>query len=273
MSYPGSPTFLQRCRSSRWLGIVAAATHVFFTGSLALQAAPIPSDKPAAYPSWWFQREVVKRINPNDTTPSWLSGSYLAADDFAAVNVGQLKQIATAAYDELNAHLPGGAGATLDTLVKSWFQVDGSNNFLFDAQGKRQPKVTPQTNDFTAANLGQLKAVAKPFYDRLIAVQFASAYPWTNTSADDYASANLGQLKRVFSFDPLLVDTDQNGLPDWWELLYFGYTGVDPNALAPSGDGLTILQKYLRGKDPDLFEDVSAAEQSPIRLIVYTPLQ
>jgi hypothetical protein len=46
-----------------------------------------------------------------------------------------------------------------------------------------------------------------------------------------------------------MVDTDHNGLPDDWEMHYFGHLGVDPNA-DPDGDGVTNLQEYLNGTDP-----------------------
>ena len=44
-------------------------------------------------------------------------------------------------------------------------------------------------------------------------------------------------------------DSDGNGLPDWWELKYFGAIGQDPNA-DPDGDGLTNLQEYAMGTNP-----------------------
>jgi len=54
--------------------------------------------------------------------------------------------------------------------------------------------------------------------------------------------------------DPITLqvpyDSDGNGLPDWWELKYFGYIGVNPTALSPSGDGLTNMQEYLGGFSP-----------------------
>lgn len=46
-----------------------------------------------------------------------------------------------------------------------------------------------------------------------------------------------------------IVDSDGNGLPDWWEIMYFGATGVDPNA-DPDGDGASNLQEFLAGTDP-----------------------
>ena len=46
-----------------------------------------------------------------------------------------------------------------------------------------------------------------------------------------------------------MIDTDANGLPDWWEMDYFGAIGVDPNADADS-DGVSNLQEYLDGTNP-----------------------
>lgn len=45
------------------------------------------------------------------------------------------------------------------------------------------------------------------------------------------------------------VDTNGQGLPDWWQNKYFGHL-VDANALSPNGDGLTNLQNYQQKIDP-----------------------
>jgi subtilisin family serine protease len=46
------------------------------------------------------------------------------------------------------------------------------------------------------------------------------------------------------------VDTDGNGLPDWWELEYFGHlTGTDPNA-DPDHDGMDNLAEWIAGTNP-----------------------
>jgi subtilisin family serine protease len=47
-----------------------------------------------------------------------------------------------------------------------------------------------------------------------------------------------------------IVDTDGNGLPDWWELQYFGHlTGTDPNA-DPDQDGMNNLAEWIAGTNP-----------------------
>ena len=45
------------------------------------------------------------------------------------------------------------------------------------------------------------------------------------------------------------TSSDGNGLPDWWEMLYFGHLGVNPNADADT-NGFTNLQKYWAGLNP-----------------------
>ena len=47
-----------------------------------------------------------------------------------------------------------------------------------------------------------------------------------------------------------LVDSDNNGLPDWWELQYFGtLTGTDPYA-DPDADGADNLAEFRAGTNP-----------------------
>ena len=162
----------------------------------------------AQTPSWWTNRNVL---------------STNAAHDYAAANQGQVKWVATMAYDELEETLPGGAGSNVAALVSGF---SPSNNFL-------------------PVNLGQLKHVAQPFYARLIAVGYTSQYPWTGAAVtSDYALANLGQVKNLFSFDPG-KDEDADGLADWWELIWWGNTTAQSGAGDPDGDGLCNAEDPL----------------------------
>jgi hypothetical protein len=45
------------------------------------------------------------------------------------------------------------------------------------------------------------------------------------------------------------LDADGNGLPDWWEIQYFGTNGLDPNS-APDGNSQSLLYDYQNGIDP-----------------------
>jgi hypothetical protein len=115
----------------------------------------------AAGPAWWSTQEVLD--------PTSLPA------DYAPVLLGQVKWMATNACLELEAHAPGGAGAAVRNMVAGF----------------------SPTNNYCPANVGQLKSVAMPFYDRFMAAHYPTNYPWagsTNAAADN-AIANLGQLK------------------------------------------------------------------------------
>jgi len=185
----------------------------------------------ADYPSWWVSRGVV---NTNVSV----------TNDYAVATLGQLKWFATNACDEFEEKLSeaGGSGTNIWGMVTN-FSLSGN---------------------FYAINLGQLKAVAAPFYDRLNEVGQTNAYPWTTNTTDDsdFAAANLGQLKHVFSFEVSSEgsegDQDGDGLPDEWEQII---VDEDPDDyinnlwdVVPGddydGDGLTNLQEYDAGTDP-----------------------
>jgi len=69
---------------------------------------------------------------------------------------------------------------------------------------------------------------------------------WTPTSAEATNYPNL--FYRIRSWQ----SSDGSGIPDWWELKYFGTTGVDPYA-DPDGDGWNNLQEFQNGTDPTVF--------------------
>jgi hypothetical protein len=134
----------------------------WLVGALLLQSAT------AVVPDWWSTQGVLIPNKP--------------ADDYAVANVGQLKNLAKKAAQEMNAVLPGGVGAAIDGLTVVWASAAPAGVVR---------------DDYAALNAGQLKSVAKPFYDRLLL-----PYPWTmGTELDDFAVVNLGQLKAVFAFD------------------------------------------------------------------------
>lgn len=209
----------------------------------------------AAPPAWWTERNVL--------TPGG------APDDYAVANQGQLKHIASQAASEMNEKLsPGGAGTAINTLVGNW------RNSRPDA---------PPSDDYAGLNQGQLKHVAKLFYDRLFDVGYTGAplqpgrkYPWTDSTSDDdsYALVNIGQLKFVFSFTVPTSgpgapgDTDGDGLPDAWELNYWSNLQYGPND-DPDGDGVTNFTEYLLGRNPTKAAIVASGDQ--VNMVIWRP--
>ena len=63
------------------------------------------------------------------------------------------------------------------------------------------------------------------------------------------AVADRGRIERVDFEISVPVVVDENGLPVDWQMLYFGRTGVDPQA-DPDGDGMSTGAEYLAGTDP-----------------------
>jgi hypothetical protein len=155
-----------------WCGAAPVRTAVIIA-TLAL----LPRTVLAQAPAWWAERGVIA-TDPATSKPR-------PANDYAAANQGQVKFIAVVAIDAMNAKIPGGAGDALNKL-RSQLVATAEN-----------------TNDYAVVNIGQLKTVAKPFYDRLIALHYASKYPWEDAPAasNDYAVANIGQVKNLFSFE------------------------------------------------------------------------
>ena len=126
-------------------------------------------------PSWWTSRHVLNAGDP--------------ADDFAALNVGQVKQLATAAAAEVTARMGSSSQSywtQLASTISGWQTASTSND------------------DYATVNVGQLKALALPFYKRLKDAGKISALPaWaTQSGQDDFAIANVGQAKALFAFSP-----------------------------------------------------------------------
>lgn len=219
-----------------------------------LCAGPIPTGKPGTYPDWWFERDVIPRL-PSATTANW-PGDYPQADDFAVVNIGQLKTVAYATALQMNLRLaPTGAGASINQLISAWGQPASATR-----------------DDYVALNVGQLKSVSAPFYDRL-----NLAYPWlsSSTPSDDYAIVNLGQLKYMFSFQIAAPgDTDMDGLLDAWETAQFGSLAAQSgagNAETPTPDALSNRAESLAGTNPTVTADQSATAVAALALSVYSP--
>ena len=141
----------------------------------------VPAFLWADAPAWWNEQGVL------NTAPG------VQADDYAAVNQGQVKNIATKAYQAMEAKGLVPANSPITTMVTAW--------------GPPLPAGST-ADDYAAINLGQLKNVAEPFYALLVdqlhytGQPFAAGQsvgtgvrPWTGGTADDYALANIGRSR------------------------------------------------------------------------------
>ncbi|MBC2596128.1 hypothetical protein H5P28_17810 [Ruficoccus amylovorans] len=246
--------------------------------SVSAQNAPI-------YPQWWLDYDVVDAEDfpappgPEDTYGMFSQEEWEAwrAANKAPANLGQLKHIASQAKAYID-DIFSPSEAEWDDVYAPYL-----NPF---------PMVAGE-HDYAPVNQGQAKFVVNGIYNLLLSygvdtnsqlsANLASGQnwsydkPWSDDGIDDanYAPLNLGQLKWMFSFDlsSFHLDTDSDGLPDYWEVSY----GLDPNdANGVNGafgdfddDGATNLYEYVHGTSPIDPSDIPA--NSPTVVSVSSP--
>lgn len=226
----------------------------------------------ATSPAWWKDRGVM----PSDYDEKSLTA---IEENYEAAKVGQLMNMATKAAEELNSVLKYGAGDEINNLVSSFKEFDAEN---------------PDKN-YKALTANELKYVASLFYKRLSELPktyvnmpdepaFATMPDLTEANfsavssnleskaaSEEETIVNVGQLKNSFAWALTSVpydDSDEDGLPDSWEMKYFGNLTTANGTSCYNGDGVSDLQKYQQDKDPTL-----PPENSNLYLIVYTPLE
>lgn len=176
---------------------------------------------------WWIQRGIVQ--------------TNLKTDDFAVANVGQAKQFAIKTVDEFQLRLPGGSGNALLNLKDSLLTENSQKDF----------------NNFNIINIGQLKNLAQPFYDRLKILGYPYTAPWTTNDMvdDDYAGVNVGQLKNLFYFHlTSLPDADKDGMPDIWETQYKLKVNVPDMMQDDDKDKLLNIEEYYLNTNPNYWD-------------------
>ncbi|MCX6854812.1 MAG: hypothetical protein NTV80_07890, partial [Verrucomicrobia bacterium] len=141
----------------------------------------------AGIPAWW-------RTPGTDNSPPPVSSTEQGIDNYAALNVGQLKYFVKKAVLEMQGALAGRPGnelqLALQTKVNSWSVNDPGNDEM--------------------VNVGQLKDLMKQVYDRINAAWGTTGYPWPIGKQDSYWQAvNVGQLKSLLALD-LTLPPDRN---------------------------------------------------------------
>jgi len=67
------------------------------------------------------------------------------------------------------------------------------------------------------------------------------------------------------------IDSDSDGLPNWWEMAYFGSTTAATPGADADGDGATNLQEYVAGSDPLSAASKPLAPLSKASIAVWRP--
>ncbi|MES2477238.1 MAG: hypothetical protein V4640_15745 [Verrucomicrobiota bacterium] len=218
-------------------------------------------------PTWWNQPHAS---NPADPTtldlPAAVNGN--PPNNKGPANIGQAKHIARSALLEVRAI---GLAQLADDIES---ELVGPNKPI--ASWDAPADTAESEKQKSPLLLGQLKAIAAPFYQafhaanpdwlesQLVAngtrdlTDTENYFPWSSTLNDDQNKgvATVGQLKAVFSlrFETgiELVDSDWDGLPDYRELQF----GTDPNLWDTDGDGVSDGDEVLKnGTDPLLAAD------------------
>jgi hypothetical protein len=100
----------------------------------------------------------------------------------------------------------------------------------------------------------------KTFFDHFYSVvanstldKFLTLYPWLPNQTYYLLATNTTSSNMFFSFtmngSSTNADDDADGLPDWWEIKYFGSLAQTP-AGDFDGDGVSNLNEFLEGTDP-----------------------
>lgn len=192
------------------------------------------SSSTAREPRWWSERKVKEATVPNIlekdadgfiVPPGVLkkdaNGFVLPGDDFSVVNQAQIKNFVRHAFEEFSQKLapfPGGLG---DMRPPAEFPPQGGTGWRITALKNSVMSSLKDPSNGIAANQGQGKAAAQPFWDRLKELGAAVQYPWEGNGAPaaDFGLLNSGQLKALFAFS---IDEDGDGMLDGWEERMFG---------------------------------------------------
>jgi hypothetical protein len=220
----------------------------------------------AAPPAWWSDG------NPPVIDPQ------AAPNNHGVANIGQAKWMAKSALEALRAERPD-----LATLVEA--DLVGTGKPI--ASWAAPTTAEQQEQQRRPLLLGQLKAIAAPFYDRLQAADptwlaaqatangmptTGSHYPWTTATNDDAnkAMATIGQLKAVFSlrFEALSGGVDPNGDEDGDGLV----NSVESSLGTSTQDADTDGDGIPDGADSAPLVPATVPLASATTLLVWSPL-
>lgn len=188
---------------------------------------------------------------------SWLGPLGTKEEERAKVNVlqaeGLIPEEESVAAKSMN--LAGGMEALSYAAGTLWLEITGVTN------GQAQLIVHGTTADVAYEILSKADLTNSAWAGELPIVVGASGQDWTATTV-----ALGSRTNQLFFWARTLVDTDGDGLPDWWELAHgldpnsadTGNTGVADGYRDADNDGWTNLQEYQNGTSPAQFNTPAA---------------
>jgi len=228
-----------------------------------------------SYPSWWLDRNVVETQPPaapgeaghdSEVWNAWVESNY------AVANIGQLKWMTQMARDELAmkfSHLSEEKLNLLEFSPNPYSENTIEYHFNELNLVISQFEVSASVNNYAPINQGQLKHISSLLFNVLHVSEFNDwpdnfafednqIYPWTLSNQDDkhFSPVNLGQLKWLFSWDvhdwASSTDSNNDGVPDWWESYYEWNLAGDARFLDLDNDSISSLLEYFLSGDPDV---------------------
>jgi hypothetical protein len=198
-------------------------------------------------------------------------------------------------YDNMAA-MPGleaparRVGLFLTDTTAASFTVNVNGGLLFDAAVKWGSELVtaPFINSLTptsgplgtvviikGGNFGAAQGTSTVAFNGVAATPTVWGYSSVTLSVPVFATTGPvvitvgGVASNAVTFAVGDSDSDGDGLPDWWELQYFG--NLNQNGSGDSdGDGLTNLQEYQQGRNPT--KSALADNGDFVNLKLYTPL-
>lgn len=187
---------------------------------------------------------------------------------FISIAKGGIPEPGFVMYGEIRNDL-GGANVRLTSGVLTWtLTPDGGSPVTVQttltnlndqfSYWMDVPFESPVPGMAPSPNKLQLTATPVLFDRSQVSVDgFTASIVGPATNVFSFSQADRGKLERVdLQIQIQFPDSDGDGLPDFWEIEYFGNYYAKPQ-IDSDGDGMSNLQEYLAGTDPNDAESVA----------------
>jgi fibronectin type III domain protein/alpha/beta hydrolase family protein DUF900 len=189
--------------------------------------------------------------------PVWPLGDGFFALDDTNVNYVELEQSQSAAQSQtaggVRAMDDSGGDFSPDFTIPTnglWLQINGVSN------GLAYLTLNGTTNGV------EYQILSEPSLTNLPPISaWNSEGMFWGSATTNWTAMTISQNGRTNLFFSALSwqDSDDIGIPDWWQLKYFGYVGINPYG-DPEGDGWNNLEKFQNGMNPNVFYTPPAPE-------------